>query len=93
MDTIISFFSSGLFSHTTLIVLLVGMFIGWNIPQPAWAKALWSKITTKAPVVEVAAETAVAAETTIATEVGAVVDTVAPAAIATTTTTVAPATK
>jgi hypothetical protein len=94
MDTIMSFISSGLFSHTTMIVLLVGMFIGWNIPQPAWAKALWSKITTKAPVVEAAATAAVAAETTVATDVGAVVDSVAPAAIATTTvSTVVPATK
>lgn len=93
MDTIISFISSGLFSHTTLITLLVGMIIGWNIPQPAWAKALWTKITTKAPVVETAAETAVAATATVATEVSAVVDTVAPAATATTTATVATATK
>jgi predicted negative regulator of RcsB-dependent stress response len=87
MDTILSFFSSSLFSLHTLIILLAGMLVGWNIPQPAWAKSLWSKITTKAPVVETAANAAVAAETTVATEVSAVVDTVAPAAIATTTVT------
>jgi hypothetical protein len=29
----------------TLIVLLIGMFIGWNLPQPAWARAIQDKIS------------------------------------------------
>jgi hypothetical protein len=29
---------------TTLITLLIGMFIGWNLPQPDWARSLQSKV-------------------------------------------------
>jgi hypothetical protein len=29
---------------TTLITLLIGMFIGWNLPQPAWARAIQDKV-------------------------------------------------
>ncbi|MEA2094715.1 MAG: hypothetical protein U9P11_09155 [Pseudomonadota bacterium] len=29
---------------STLITLLIGMFIGWNLPQPAWARALQDKV-------------------------------------------------
>jgi hypothetical protein len=29
---------------TTLITLLIGMFIGWNLPQPDWARALQDKV-------------------------------------------------
>jgi hypothetical protein len=29
---------------STLITLLMGMFIGWNLPQPAWARALQDKV-------------------------------------------------
>lgn len=28
----------------TLICLLIGAFIGWNLPQPFWAQALQAKI-------------------------------------------------
>ena len=28
----------------TLLAILVGLFIGWNLPQPAFAKALQEKI-------------------------------------------------
>ena len=28
---------------TTLITLLIGMFIGWNLPQPGWARAIQDK--------------------------------------------------
>lgn len=28
----------------TLITLLIGMFIGWNLPQPAWAHAIQNKV-------------------------------------------------
>lgn len=85
MDTILSFFSGDLLSMKTLVIMLVGMFIGWNIPQPAWAKALWVKITKKAPAVQVAADAAVSAEQTVAETVSSVVD------AATTTTPAAPA--
>jgi len=27
----------------TLIILTIGIFIGWNLPQPAWAKSLQNK--------------------------------------------------
>ncbi len=27
-----------------LIYILIGAFIGWNLPQPAWAKQLQEKI-------------------------------------------------
>jgi hypothetical protein len=29
----------------TLIVLIIGIFIGWNLPQPPWAKSLQNKAT------------------------------------------------
>lgn len=29
-----------------LIILLIGMFIGWNLPQPAWAKAIQDKFSS-----------------------------------------------
>ncbi len=29
----------------TLITLLIGMFIGWNLPQPDWARAIQDKVT------------------------------------------------
>lgn len=29
---------------TTLITLLIGMFIGWNLPQPDWARSLQGKV-------------------------------------------------
>ena len=31
---------------TTLLTLLIGMFIGWNLPQPAWAKAIQDKVVS-----------------------------------------------
>jgi hypothetical protein len=29
---------------STLLALVIGMFIGWNLPQPAWAKAIQDKV-------------------------------------------------
>lgn len=29
---------------STLLALLIGMFIGWNLPQPAWARAIQDKV-------------------------------------------------
>jgi hypothetical protein len=29
---------------STLLVLVVGIFIGWNLPQPAWARALQDRL-------------------------------------------------
>ena len=28
----------------TLIVLVIGIFVGWNLPQPPWAKAVQAHI-------------------------------------------------
>lgn len=28
----------------TIIALVVGLFVGWNLPQPAWAKAVQDKV-------------------------------------------------
>jgi hypothetical protein len=28
---------------STIITLLIGMFIGWNLPQPDWARAIQNK--------------------------------------------------
>lgn len=28
----------------TLLVLIIGVFIGWNLPQPSWAKALQDRV-------------------------------------------------
>jgi len=28
----------------TIITLLIGMFIGWNLPQPAWARTIQNKV-------------------------------------------------
>ena len=28
----------------TLIILVIGIFIGWNLPQPQWAKTLQDKV-------------------------------------------------
>jgi hypothetical protein len=30
---------------TFLVGVAIGAFVGWNIPQPAWAQDLQSKIT------------------------------------------------
>lgn len=29
---------------STLVILLIGMFIGWNLPQPGWARAIQDKV-------------------------------------------------
>lgn len=29
-----------------IILVLVGAFVGWNLPQPAWAKKLQDKVVT-----------------------------------------------
>ena len=29
---------------STLFVLVIGIFIGWNLPQPDWAKALQARL-------------------------------------------------
>lgn len=29
---------------STLLVLIIGIFIGWNLPQPAWAKSIQDKL-------------------------------------------------
>lgn len=29
---------------STLLILVIGIFIGWNLPQPAWARALQDKL-------------------------------------------------
>lgn len=31
---------------STILTLLIGMFIGWNLPQPDWAKAIQDKIVS-----------------------------------------------
>jgi hypothetical protein len=28
----------------TIITLLIGMFIGWNLPQPDWARTMQGKV-------------------------------------------------
>lgn len=28
---------------STIFTLLIGMFIGWNLPQPDWARAIQNK--------------------------------------------------
>jgi hypothetical protein len=28
----------------TIITLLIGMFIGWNLPQPEWARTIQNKV-------------------------------------------------
>jgi hypothetical protein len=28
----------------TLLVLIIGIFIGWNLPQPPWAKAFQDRV-------------------------------------------------
>jgi hypothetical protein len=28
----------------TLFILVIGIFIGWNLPQPPWAKAFQDKV-------------------------------------------------
>ena len=28
----------------TIITLLIGMFIGWKLPQPEWARAIQNKV-------------------------------------------------
>jgi len=28
----------------TLIILAIGIFIGWNLPQPQWAKTLQDRV-------------------------------------------------
>jgi uncharacterized membrane protein len=96
MDTIGTIFSTlfDLLSHPTLLMmiisLIVGALIGWFTPQPAWAVALWAKITNKAPVVATVATDAVDASTVVATDVTAAVTTVE--AAVTPATPVAPAT-
>ena len=29
---------------STLLILIIGIFIGWNLPQPDWAKTLQDKV-------------------------------------------------
>ncbi len=29
---------------STIIILLIGMFIGWNLPQPNWARSIQDKV-------------------------------------------------
>jgi len=28
----------------TLFILIIGIFIGWNLPQPAWARIIQDKV-------------------------------------------------
>lgn len=28
----------------TLLILIIGIFIGWNLPQPPWAKAFQDRV-------------------------------------------------
>jgi hypothetical protein len=32
------------FPDNTLVTLVIGMFIGWNMPQPDWARAMQGKV-------------------------------------------------
>jgi hypothetical protein len=98
MDSILNVLEGAvkLVSHRDVIVFALGLLVGWHVPAPAWAIALWDKITKKAPVVDTAATVAVAATSTVAAEVTNVVDAVqsveavvAPAVAATTTSTTA----
>lgn len=27
----------------SVLWFVIGLFVGWNLPQPAWVKALWDK--------------------------------------------------
>jgi hypothetical protein len=29
---------------STLLILIIGIFIGWNLPQPVWAKDIQDKL-------------------------------------------------
>ncbi len=29
---------------STLLILIIGIFIGWNLPQPAWAKTIQERL-------------------------------------------------
>ena len=29
---------------STLLILIIGIFIGWNLPQPAWAKTIQDRL-------------------------------------------------
>jgi hypothetical protein len=29
---------------STLLILVIGIFIGWNLPQPGWARAIQDKL-------------------------------------------------
>lgn len=29
---------------STILVLIIGIFIGWNLPQPAWARTIQDKL-------------------------------------------------
>jgi hypothetical protein len=29
---------------STLVILTIGIFIGWNLPQPAWARSMQDKL-------------------------------------------------
>ncbi len=29
---------------STLLILVLGIFIGWNLPQPAWARAIQDRL-------------------------------------------------
>jgi hypothetical protein len=31
---------------STILTLLIGIFIGWNLPQPDWAKAIQDKLVS-----------------------------------------------
>jgi type II secretory pathway component PulF len=74
MSTIFSFFTSGVWAHLWIWTLVIGIFIGWNIPEPSWAQSLWTKLVTKFPWLSNIINVTVATTTTAATDVTTAVD-------------------
>ena len=98
ISAITGFFGGDFLSLKTLVLILIGMLIGWHIPMPTWATTFWTWVGSKFPSVETVTTDVVNEVETVVTDVTSslnvvkdVEDLFTPSSTTTTTTTDTPA--
>lgn len=69
ISAIAGFFGGDFLSLKTLVLILIGMLIGWHIPMPTWATTFWTWVGSKFPSVETVTTDVVNEVETVVTDV------------------------
>lgn len=76
LSVITGFFGGDFLSMKTLVLILIGMLIGWHVPMPTWAKTFWAWIGKKFPAVDTVTNEVVTEVETVVADVANVMNVV-----------------